>query len=289
MSAADSRGWLLANQRRTIPRQLRDGVRLFLIDPHYGVRDRSGRVRTDLAAEQQGVNRVGKTLTPEAKEAVGRLGGTLGLGDLKGKREVWLCHSVCELGATRMQDALTDIRRFLERNPGEIVILFDEDYVSERDLDKTYRAAGLHPYLAELDRTEPLPTLRQLVRSGKRVIVFTERPPSGQYPWNHFGFSFIQDTPLGATKPKGLLCDRNRGDADSPLLMLNNWIDRFPPPLDANRAVLQRSFIDRRAKRCARVRGHRVNLIASDFYDQGDLVDDVRTLNGVTGPPAPSQ
>ena len=49
-----------------------------------------------------------------------------------------------------MVDALRDIHGFLQRNPGEVVILFDEDYVSERDLDKTYRAAGLHPYLAEL-------------------------------------------------------------------------------------------------------------------------------------------
>ena len=289
MSAADSPGWLLANQRRTIPRQLRDGIRLFLIDPHYGVRNPSnGKVQTDFAAERQGENRVGKNLTPEAKAALGRLGGELGVGGLKGKREVWLCHSVCTLGATRMVDALRDIHGFLQRNPGEVVILFDEDYVTERDLDKTYRAAGLHPYLAELDRTEPLPTLRELIRSGKRVIVFTERTPSGQYPWNHYGFSFIQDTPLGATKPKGLLCNRNRGDADSPLLMINNWIDRFPPPLSANRAVLKRSFIEDRARRCARVRGHKANLIASDFYDQGKLVDAVRELNGVTGRPAPT-
>ena len=121
------------------------------------------------------------------------------------------------------------------------------------------------------------------------MIVFTERTPSGQYPWNHYGFSFIQDTPLGATKPKGLLCNRNRGDADSPLLMINNWIDRFPPPLSANRAVLKRSFIEDRARRCARVRGHKANLIASDFYDQGKLVDAVRELNGVSGRPAPTR
>ncbi len=289
MSAADTRGWLLANQRRAIPRQLRDGIRLFLIDPHYGVRDSTGRVRTDFAAERQGTNRVGKNLTPEARAAVGRLGGQLGLGSLKGKREIWLCHSVCELGATRMLDALRDVRRFLQRNPGNVVILFDEDYVTERDLARTYRQAGLMPYLAELDRAKPLPTLRQLIRSGKRVIVFTEREPSGQYPWNHYGFSFIQDTPLGATKPKGLRCARNRGETDSPLLMLNNWIDRFPPPLDANRAVLKRSFILRRARRCARLRGMPANLVASDFYDQGKLVDAVRTLNGVSGPQAPTR
>src|SRR5919108_1413365 len=48
-SAADSPGWFIANQRRTIGRQLEDGIRLFLIDPHWGVRDQEGKVRTDFA------------------------------------------------------------------------------------------------------------------------------------------------------------------------------------------------------------------------------------------------
>ena len=281
MSAADTKGWLLANQRRTIPRQLRDGIRLFLIDPHYGVQDRGGRVRTDFAAERRGLNRVGKNLTPEAQRALRGVGGGLGVGTFKGKRDVWLCHSVCELGATNMVAALTDIRRFLERNPGEVVILFDEDYVTERDLAKVYRRAGLMPYLAVLDRDEPLPTLRQLIRGGKRVIVFTEREPSGEYEWNHEGFSFIQDTPLGATKASAFSCALNRGDASNPLLAVNNWIDRFPPPLSANREVLKPSFVQRRLRRCERERGLRPTLVASDFYDQGGLVEAAHRLNGM--------
>ena len=269
---------------------MRDGVRLFLIDPHYGVRNpSSGQVQTDFAAERQGENRVGNNLTPEAKAALGRLGGELGVGGLKGKREVWLCHSVCTLGATRMVDALRDIHGFLQRNPGEVVILFDEDYVSERDLDKTYRAAGLHPYLAELDRTEPLPTLRELIRSGKRLIVFTERTPSGQYPWNHYGFSFIQDTPLGATKPKGLLCNRNRGDADSPLLMINNWIDRFPTAAQRQPRRCSSAASSRTGPGAARVARPQGRPDRQRLYDQGKLVDAVRELNGVSGKPAPTR
>jgi hypothetical protein len=272
---------LLANQRRTIERQLRDGIRLFLIDPHYGVNDASGKVRTDFRAERRGLNRVASKLSPEATRALERLAAARASATIRrGKREVWLCHSVCELGATRMLDALRTIRRFLERNPGEVVILFDEDYVTERDLDRVYREAGLLPYLATLDRLKPLPTLRQLIRRNKRVIVFTERTPNGNYAWNNDGFAWVQDTPLGAKRPSELRCARSRGVPGSPLLMLNNWIDRFPPPLSANRAVLRRSFILRRARRCRRERRMIPNLIASDFYDQGGLVQAVRRLNG---------
>jgi hypothetical protein len=93
MSAADTPGWLLVNQRRTIGRQLQDGIRLFLIDPHYGVEDSRGGVRTDFKAERSGLNRVASKLSPQALSAVQRLGGRLGPGDLRGgKRDVWLCH-----------------------------------------------------------------------------------------------------------------------------------------------------------------------------------------------------
>ena len=280
MSNADTPGWLLVNQRHAILRQLRDGIRLFLIDPHYGSEQPNGLVRTDLDAERRGLNRVSKQLSPEAIAALQRVNTRLGKGGTaSGKREIWLCHSVCELGATRMGEVLGTIRGFLERNPGEVVILFDEDYVREDDLDAAYRDAGLAPYLATLDRTRPLPTLGELVSTGKRVIVFTEREPDGQYAWNHDGFSWIQDTPLGATAPGQLRCARERGDADSPLFMVNHWIDRFPPPATANRAVLSERFITDRAERCRRERRMRPNLIATDFYDEGNLVDAVRRLN----------
>ena len=180
------------------------------------------------------------------------------------------------------------MRHFLERNPGEVVIFLDEDFVKEPDLASAYRRAGLMPYLATLDRVKPLPTLRQLIRSNRRVIVFTERVPSGNYPWNHEGFSYIQDTPLGATKPTQFSCAPNRGQPDSPLFAMNNWIDRFPPPLSANRAILRESFLLRRARRCRRRRGLLPNLIAGDFYDQGKLIEAVRVLNGVANRrPAP--
>jgi hypothetical protein len=63
------------------------------------------------------------------------------------------------------------------------------------------------------------------------------------------------------------------------LLMLNHWADLFPPRLEANRPFQTKRFILDRARRCARERGLPVNLIAVDHYDQGDLIDAVKTLN----------
>lgn len=79
-SAAEEPGWLFANQRHGIERQLRDGIRGLLLDVHLGVRQPDGRVRTDLRAEGSDRNRVAARLTPEALEVADRVVGGVGFG-----------------------------------------------------------------------------------------------------------------------------------------------------------------------------------------------------------------
>jgi len=278
-SAADSPGWFISNQRRTIGRQLKDGIRLFLIDPHWGVEANDGRVRTDFEAEGRDRNRVAKGMPPQVLKAAERLTGRLGVRGTDGERDVWLCHTVCELGTTSMVDSLEVVRKFLDDNRGEVVILFIEPYVPPAEIAKTFKRADLDRYVTTLARDEPLPSLGQLVRRNRRVIVFTEKDADGTVPWYLDGFSFVQDTPLGATRRDQLSCKRERGTADSPLLMLNHRGDLFPPRLRANRPFQEKKFILSRAHRCARVNGLPVNLIAVDHYDQGDLIEAVEELN----------
>jgi hypothetical protein len=290
MSAADSPGWLIANQDRKIGQQLQDGIRLFKISTHYAIADSGGGVHTDITAEHVNINRVAKKLNPAARVALERLSRSLGRGSVaKAKRDIWLCHTLCELGATRMVDFLSVIRRFVERNPGQVVILFDEDYVSERDLEGAFKRAGLFRYLAALNVREPLPTLAQLIRARHNVVVFSQTPASDRYRWNADGFTWIQDTPLGATKPDQFTCKLSRGRTSNPLLMMNNWADVFPPRPQPNVPLVTRAFILRRANECVRERGKIPNLILTDYYNRGDVVGAVAELNDVAGQdPAPT-
>ena len=288
MSAADSPGWLIANQARPIARQLDDGIRAFKISTHYAVGSAPGRVRTDIAAEGQRVNRVSEKLSREARAALQRLSGSVGFGTTKGKPSVWLCHTLCELGATSMASFLGTIARFLKNNPGQVLILFDEDYVSERALEAEFKRSGLFSHLAVLRAGQQMPTLGELVRSQHNVLVFTQEPVSGRYPWDMYGFGFIQDTPLGAVKPSQFSCKLYRGLPGSPLLMMNNWADVFPPRRSPNLPLTKRSFILRRARQCQSQRHHIPNLILTDFYDSGDVIGAARILNGLGNqPPAP--
>ena len=280
-SAADSPGWFLTNQRRTIERQLQDGIRLFLLDAHWGVETADGTVNTDFEAEQRDRNKVVKALPPEVLAAAERLAGSVGLrgNATASEREVWLCHTVCELGATKMVEALTQIRTFLDENPGEVIEIFVEPYVEPADLEPVFEEAGLVDYAATLDRGVPLPTLGELVRQDRRLVVFAEKDADGSVPWYLDGFSFVQDTPLGAEKVGELSCELFRGEADSPILMLNHWADVVPPQREANAPFLTEEELLGRAHECERERGLPVSLIATDHYDQGELIEAVDTLN----------
>ena len=273
MAAADVAGWSLPDQRRSIARQLSDGIRLFLLDPHYGRVLGTGRVQTDFQAEGRNANKVATELSPAALKAVDRLGVNLtARSGARGKKEVFLCHTVCELGATRFTDTLTTMRTFLRENPSTVLMMILENYVTDEDLQRAFAATGTEAYAATLHRDEPLPTLRTLIDEGHRLVVFTEEPPTGTVPWLNDAFAWIQDTPLGARTPSQFSCARYRGTAASPFLMLNHWIDRFPTSPTANKPILTTKFLNERIATCGRERALPVSLIATDFYEQGDVV-----------------
>lgn len=282
MAAADVAGWTIPDQRRSIPRQLQDGIRLFLLDPHYGRVLGTGRVQTDFQAEGRNANKVAAELTPDALAAVDRLGVNLTASSgARGPKEVFLCHTVCELGATRFTDTLTAMRTFLQANPSTVLMMILENYVTDEDLQRTFAATATEQYAVTLKRGEPLPTLQQLIDDGHRLVVFTEEPPTGAVAWLNDAFTYIQDTPLGNRSADQLAtrCARYRGTASSPLLMLNNWVERFPPSPTANRPAQTQAFLDARIARCAKARDMPVSLIATDFYEQGDLVSVARQIN----------
>ena len=193
-------------------------------------------MRTDFAAEGRDRNRVAKGLPPNVLKAAERLGRAARRGRHDGgERGVWLCHTVCELGATRMEDSLKEVVRFLEDNPGEVVILFIEPYVRRRrNREASSSARGSIAASSTLQRDEPLPTLGALVRRDKRVVVLTEKDADGTVPGTSTASRSSRTRRSAPTQVDQLRCKLTRGDADSPLLMLNHWADLFPPRLRAN-------------------------------------------------------
>jgi hypothetical protein len=77
-------------------------------------------------------------------------------------------------------------------------------------------------------------------------------------------------------------CAPNRGVGTAPLFLVNHWITTDPLPLPSNAAkVNAEAPLLERLRTCQRIRNQLPNLVAVNFYREGDLLDVIDELNGV--------
>ena len=205
------------------------------------------------------------------------------MGVDEGKRAMYFCHGFCELGAYDVMPALREMRDFMIQNPNEVVILLIEDYVSPQDLEAAFVETEL-VNLVYRGTGSPWPTLRELIESGQRVIVFlqTGKP---DVPWMLPVLGNIQETPYTFHAPEEFTCRPNRGGTTGSLFQINHWIETTPRPMPSNAAIVNSyDVLLGRARRCQKERGTLPNIIAVDFYGTGDLMRVVDTMNGLERP-----
>ena len=269
MSAADYPGFLFPMHDRTIPNQLHDGVRGLLIDAYYGYAGR--RVYSDF---ERGPNKLiadaQDELGPEFLAAADRLRNQAARPE--GESKLFLCHGFCELGAIDLTETLRQINSFVDQNPGAVILIVIEDYADPADIVAAFERSGLaeHAYDGPIDEMQP--TLGALVDSGKQVVVLAENRAGGA-PWYRLAYDFFQETGFDFKRPEDMDCAPNRGDAGNPLFLINNWINTDPAALPSNaKKVNDRAFLLDRARRCERRRGAMPNVLAVDFYGEGDVL-----------------
>jgi hypothetical protein len=283
-------GWYAALVDGPIAQQLADGVRGLLIDTHYADLLPNDRLRTDATriellerAKQDGVSQ-------DSIEAALRVRGRLGF-EGEGERGMYLCHTFCELGGTELGSVLDDLHDFLVANPGEVVVVINQDYVTPEDFVGAMRDAELERFAF----TPPpagarWPTLRQMIDSGRRLLVLAENK-GGAAPWYRRAYDeLLQETPFSFPRAEPLLaeanltatCGPNRGPDDAPLFLVNHWVttDPLPRPSDAD-AVNAYGPLLARLRECERLRDHIPNLVAVNFPRHGDLYRAVDALNGI--------
>jgi hypothetical protein len=285
-------GWFSAEQDRPIANQLADGVRGLLIDAHYADRLDNGKLRTYFGSDHTLLQQAKQDgVSPEAVDAAKRIRERLGFRG-KGKRGMYFCHTFCELGATPVASVLDDIRDFLVSHPGDIVVVINQDYVSPKDYVAAVERAGLGNLVYRGPTSGRLPTLRKLIDGNQRAIFLAENKAGGA-PWYRLAYKqMTEETPYKFSKASQLTdaaglpasCKPNRGPKTAPVFLLNHWIstDPVPRPSDAKKVNAYGPLLQR-ARECQRLRDHVPNLVAVNFYRQGDLFRVVDTLNGVGG------
>ena len=282
-------GWFSAEQERSIGGQLDDGIRGLLLDTHYGDRLASGRVRTYFnTADDRRHAVTDDAVSPAAIESALRLRDRLGFRG-PGTRGLYLCHTFCELGATLLADGLRDIHEFLATHPAEVVMVVNQDYVTPPDFVRAVFDAGLEPYAFEPPAAgKPWPTLRQMIERGERLVLLAENH-AGAAPWYQLAYERLtEETPFHFGTAAALLgppettCAPHRGPAGAPLFLINHWVTTAPVqrPSDAAKVNAYGPLLAR-SEACMRIRDHLPNLLAVNFYKEGDVFRVADRLNRV--------
>lgn len=282
MSAADEPGWFLAEQPTGVLGQLRDGIRVLLVDTWYGREtDREDVVATAGRARAEAVRQATEAYGTAIMDSALRVRAALGAVP-RGPEKVYLCHAMCELGATELEPLLERVRAWMDDHPREVVTLLVQDEVTPTDLAAVVEQAGLLPLVHTQRAGRPWPTLRRMIDSGRRLVVLQENVGGGVlFPWLLDAFAWVQDTPFDFRRADAMSCARNRGPSDATLLLVNHWLSNYSSRIGDAERVNARGVLLPRVLRCRDERGLLPSYVAVDNYDRGDLLDVVDVLNGV--------
>jgi len=282
MSSSQYPGFLFAEQIGTIGTQLDAGVRALLIDTHYGVPSTSrvpgssaSLVLTDRVGPAPDTGEAGDAADAERASRLAARAQRAA----DARRDIYLCHNHCELGAVVFSSVLGDVSSFLDTHPDEVVMMIIQDETSSADTAAAIEAAGLGPRVATLTPDAPLPTLRSLIDSGRTLLVFSERETDGAPPWYHAAYEWFQETPYSFTGKDDFNCRANRGPSTAPLFLVNHWITQSPPNPGVAHSVNAPAVLRARIERCIAQRGIAPNVVAGDFVERGGLIPTVRAIN----------
>jgi hypothetical protein len=249
MSNAED-GFASPNQSHAIGRQLADGVRGMMLDLHYYDVDSNENVADH----------------SDGKTAVD---------------QVYLCHTACALGHTRLLDGLCVITNFLDQNPGEIFSVIFENYSTDADTDAVLRASGLADYAYVHAKGTPWPTLRELIDTNKRVVVFLEQG-GGTPAYLHRAYADeMWDTPYSFTKKEDFSCALGRGSKSNALFLVNHWLSNPFGDIAYAREVNTSAVLGGRITKCTTEASRTPTFVSVDFYDVGDLFGVVKKTNGL--------
>ncbi|MBK07490.1 MAG: hypothetical protein CL920_13580 [Deltaproteobacteria bacterium] len=201
------------------------------------------------------------------------------------KDKPYLCHGAnsefCALGNLLLTEGLTRIKQFLDTHPHEVITIIFENYAPFDALKQAFEDAKTLTYTHTQATNAPWPTLRELIRTNKRLVVFTDKE-GGKAPWLHDVWKYAWETHWKAESTQELNCKKNRGDSpENKLFILNHFVSKLFPSKELSKEANSNPFFIKRAQECQQQSGQLPNFVTVDYYDIGDVFEVVKTLNGL--------
>lgn len=198
--------------------------------------------------------------------------------------EVMLCHFMCAMGSTLfgmkpLATALSEMKQFLDENTNEVLSIIFESYVGAEDVEAVFNEVGLSEWACSHRPGQTWPTLRRLISSGKRLVIFSDNTAGSSADWHHPVWDYCWETDYDIQGLAQFSCEVNRGSPDNDLFILNHFVTN---PYASEEWAAQANaydFLHTRAAGCFQETGRMPNFVAVDFYSIGDVMAVVDQLN----------
>jgi len=199
--------------------------------------------------------------------------------------EATVYHGFTWLGTTTLESNFNEIKAFLDANPNEVVTLLFETYISANMMEQELTQVGLLPMLHVQELGEPWPTLQEMINSGKRLVFFSDHNngQSGQ-DWYHYMWSYAVETDFENNALSDFDCEFNRGNPTNDLFILNHFAT--DPTVGTGRTDFAEqanefNYFYARARQCESEVGKFPNFPTVDFYELGNSLEVVDSLNEI--------
>ena len=193
-------------------------------------------------------------------------------------------HGSFALGTQALSSDLDEIKNFLDVNSNEVVTLILECYVSADDIESELINTGLMPYVYTHLNGSVWPTLQEMINLNKRLVVFSDvADASASQAWYHYVWDFAVETHYSVNDVNDFTDDYNRGDSLNDLYIFNHFVTSglTGTGMDAESAIANEyNFLLNRIELNHLLKGKFPNFITVDFFELGNALDVVNTLNG---------
>jgi hypothetical protein len=197
-------------------------------------------------------------------------------------------HGNAFLGSEPLSVILGHFKDYFAQDSACVVSIIFETDVTGAKIQTAMENAGLINYIHTQPLGQDWPTLGDMIKNGKQLVVFTENQSQAGTPeWFHYAWGHIVDTPYDYGSRSEFTCDYNRGTDGNSLFLINHWISL---PLlgtgikDSAKAVNQYDVLYDRVLGCMNSHDRVANFIAVDFYKQGDLLKVTGDINDLLTP-----
>lgn len=193
-----------------------------------------------------------------------------------------LYHGIQQGGKQTLISAMLEINKFLTEKPNEVVTIIFENYCTHEEILQVMDTLKMRD-LIYIHNGE-WPTLQEMISSNKRLVLMVEFDMGGVPQELLYAWGNVLDSKFEFQSTNAMDCSENRGkNGLRTFYLLNHWISNSLGLPDKSQAKKANSFdiLGERVKRCTNERGRKINFVGIDFYNLGDGLAIVDSMNGV--------